>query len=134
LGVWLAEVVPVEIWADRRRGESLATGHVPDMDPGTVVAIAAFIAIAPLLAVLLIEGVRCGAILDSGSPRVTSAIVAVGAPTAELITESERRYQLPAPPEACEPELQLLAANACRVGLSDAADVSDALWRQVALQ
>ncbi len=75
-GVLLAAVVPVEIRADSRRGENLAAGHVPNMDPGTVVALAALIAVAPLLAALLVEGVRCWAMRLQ--PLTLPACVALG--------------------------------------------------------
>ena len=76
VGVWLAAVVPVEIWADWRRSENLAAGRPPNMDPGTVVALAALIAVAPLLAVLFIEGVRCCAMRLQ--PLTLPACVALG--------------------------------------------------------
>jgi hypothetical protein len=61
MGAWLVAVLPVEIWADQRRAANLVSGHMPDMDPGIVVAFAEVIAVAPLLAVLLIEAIRCWA-------------------------------------------------------------------------
>lgn len=75
-GTWLAAVLPVEMWADARRADNLAAGHVPNMDPGTVDALAAFVAIAPLLAVILIEGVRCWAM--GSKPLTLPACVALG--------------------------------------------------------
>lgn len=75
-GVWLTAVVPVEIWADWQRGENLAAGHAPNMDPGTVVVLAAFLAVAPLLAVLLIEGMRFWALRLQ--PLTLPACVALG--------------------------------------------------------
>jgi|EndMetStandDraft_4_1072995.scaffolds.fasta_scaffold186026_2 hypothetical protein len=58
MGVWLAAVMPVQLWADHRSAANTAAGHLPAMDPGTVVVLATFIAVAPLAAVLLIEIVR----------------------------------------------------------------------------
>jgi hypothetical protein len=77
LGTWLAAVLPVEIWADQRRAANEATGHMSNMDPGTVVVLAAAIAVVPLLAVLLIELVRCWAI--GLKPLTVPACVALGA-------------------------------------------------------
>ncbi len=59
LGTSLAALLPVQIWSDRRQAANIAAGHMPNMDPGTVVALAAVMAVGPLLAVLIIEAVRC---------------------------------------------------------------------------
>ena len=58
VGSLLTSVVPVEIWADGRRVENMATGYMPNMDPGVVVVIALFFTLPILAAVLLVELIR----------------------------------------------------------------------------
>ncbi len=72
-------------------------------------------------------------ILANGSLRITSAITSVDHATAELTTESGRRYQLLDLPEGRQPERTLLGAYALRSGLVDAVDVSDELWQTLAV-
>ncbi len=75
-GVWLAAVVPVLLWAEHRRAVNADVGHLPNMEPGAVVAIAAVIAIAPLAAVLLVEFVRRWAI--GCEPLAIRSLLALG--------------------------------------------------------
>ena len=74
---------------------------------------------------------RLLAILEGGSLRVTSRIVNFDPVSVELITESNRRYRLMRPPEDRQVQHDLLRANASRVGLGDAADISSDLWSLV---
>ena len=73
-------------------------------------------------------------ILDSGSLRVTSATTSFDAAPAVVTTSSGRKYALDGPPESRHSQLALLAANAQRVGLGDAVDVSDSIWMAVTRQ
>lgn len=77
IGAWLAAVLPVEIWADQRRAANQAAGYLPNLDPGSVVLLAALFAIAALLGVLLIEVSRCWAM--GFEPLALPACVALGA-------------------------------------------------------
>ena len=74
---------------------------------------------------------RLLAILEGGSLRVTSRIVNFDPVSVELITESNRRYRLMRPPEDRQVQHELLRANASRVGLGDATDISSDLWSLV---
>jgi hypothetical protein len=74
------------------------------------------------------------AILDHGAVRTTSAIISFDPASAELTTQSGRKYQVLSPPEARQPQLTMLTANALRAGLVDALDLSDTLWQLVAKQ
>ncbi len=76
MGVWLAAVMPVQRWAEHRSAANAATVHLPGMDPGTVVLLAAFIALAPLAAVLLIEFVRH--VLVGREPLAVPSALALG--------------------------------------------------------
>ncbi len=71
------------------------------------------------------------AILASGSLRVTSRIVNFDPVARELTTESKRAYRLLNPPEDRQLQHELLRANASRVGLGEAADISSDLWSLV---
>ncbi len=73
-------------------------------------------------------------ILDHGPLRITSAIANFDPATAELTTQSGRRYELLCPPEERQVQLSLLAANAIRAGLIDGVDISDALWKLIKKQ
>lgn len=73
-------------------------------------------------------------ILDTGSLRVTSSTAGFDAVAAVVTTSSGRKYELDGPPESRHAQLALLAANAQRVGLGDAADVSDSVWMAVTRQ
>lgn len=59
VGVWLAAVEPANHWAEARQVANVASGHVPEMDPGVVVVLAAMFALMILGAVLLVELIRC---------------------------------------------------------------------------
>jgi hypothetical protein len=52
-------VLPVEIVANSRRAVNAAAGHMPNMDPGTTVVLAGFVAIPIVVALLLVELTRC---------------------------------------------------------------------------
>lgn len=77
LGAWLTAVLPVAIWAELRRTAIAETGLVPNMEPGVAVALAAFMALAPVLAALLIEVVR--AWVMGFKPLALPSYVALGA-------------------------------------------------------
>ena len=72
-------------------------------------------------------------ILESGSLRTTSAISNFDRVATELTTRSGRRYVLLGPPEARRAKLDLLFANAVRVGIAAFIDISDELWRSVSM-
>ncbi len=73
-------------------------------------------------------------VLESSSLRITSSIAAVDLPSATLITQSGRRYQLLDAPEQRQAERAQLTAYAVSAGLANATDVSDALWQWITLQ
>jgi ABC-type Na+ efflux pump permease subunit len=58
-GVWLAALLPVEIWVEARRAANAARGYLPGMDPGVVAVVAMFVAVPLLGALFLIELARC---------------------------------------------------------------------------
>ena len=70
-------------------------------------------------------------VLDHDPLRITSPLAGINKATAELITQSGRRYELSGPPETRELQLSLLTANAARAGLGDSVDISDELWRSI---
>jgi hypothetical protein len=73
-------------------------------------------------------------ILDHGPLRITSSIANFNPATAEMITQSGRRYEVIGPPEERQHQLSLLAASAVPAGLGDAQDVSHALWQAITKQ
>jgi len=71
------------------------------------------------------------AILEHGPVRITSPVVGFDSTTGELKTQSGRSYELIGPPEARQPQLALLNANALRAGVVSFVDVSDSLWQLI---
>ena len=68
---------------------------------------------------------------EAGVVRNTSAVVSVDASRRLLTTSSGREYVLHGPPEEEAIAKQVLQANAVRIGLASARDVSDRLWHQL---
>lgn len=68
---------------------------------------------------------------EAGVVRNTSAVVSVDASRRLLTTSSGREYVLLGPPEEEVSAKGMLQANAVRIGLASALDVSDRLWHQL---
>ncbi len=68
---------------------------------------------------------------EAGVVRNTSAVVSVDAGRRLLTTSSGREYVLHGPPEEEAVAKGMLHANAVRIGLASARDVSDRLWHQL---
>jgi hypothetical protein len=68
---------------------------------------------------------------EGGTVRNTSAVAFVDARRRALVTSSGRAYVLHGPPEAEPVTKDMLLANAARIGLADAEDVSEALWSEL---
>ncbi|MBB6559277.1 hypothetical protein HNP48_001944 [Acidovorax soli] len=67
--------------------------------------------------------------LDSGSFRVTTALLAVDIASRVVKTESGRSYHLDAPPEEDAMLVALMIANVACDPVAITNDVSDAVWR-----
>jgi hypothetical protein len=67
---------------------------------------------------------------EGGAVRNTSAVAFVDAGRRALVTSSGA-YVLHGPPEAEPVTKDMLLANAARIGLADAEDVSEALWSEL---
>jgi len=59
LGVDLAMLYPIGLAIEARRAANAAAGYAPNMDPGVVAVLAAFLAAPILIALFLIEITRC---------------------------------------------------------------------------
>lgn len=71
---------------------------------------------------------------EGGVVRNTSAVAAVDPGLRAVTTSSNRRYQMCLPPEDEELAKAILLANAVRIGLGGAHDVSERLWAQLTAQ
>lgn len=69
--------------------------------------------------------------LDSGSFRLTSALLAIDLPRGIVKTESGRSYHLRMPPEEDQLLRALMVVNALRDLGTISNDVSDAIWNAV---
>lgn len=72
--------------------------------------------------------------LDHGPLRITSPIVGFNPVSAELTTQSGRRYQLVGPPEVRRLQVEQLVAMGAHAGLIDPVDLSDSQWQLVVKQ
>jgi hypothetical protein len=77
LGAWLTAVLPVAIWVELRRIANADVELLPNMEPGVAVALAASMALAPVVTALVIEVVRTWAM--GFKPLALPSYVALGA-------------------------------------------------------
>ncbi len=96
VGAWLTAVFPVEIMANSHQISNAAADYAPNIDPGTMVAFAEIFTVPVIVAVVVIELLRCWAF--EKKPLTLPAYAAVGALLASPIglgfTHQESDFRL----------------------------------------
>ncbi len=91
VGAWLTAVFPVAIMASNHQTSNAAAGYSPDIDPGAMVIFAEIFTVPVIVAVVVIELLRCWAF--EKKPLSLPAYAALGALVASPIGLAFTRHE-----------------------------------------